>query len=236
MTSRVDICVPLFNEEMNIELLLTNYIQAKLHSPNIGNLILVDNGSTDRTWEIISSVNHDSIQVQHIDQNTGYGGGASLAIQNSKSKFVALIPANNQYPFVEVTKIIDIFCSMRLETPKKLLVKGRRVGRKDPIGIQILSFIYTILMSVSIGKYFSDINGMPKVFERDLIARKVQSFPMNAAFDASLLLEAKRLGFKFEEFPITYLPRLNGEPSWANNRIRISFRMLRAILQYRFQR
>lgn len=236
MNSKVDICVPLYNEEMNVDLLIANFIQAKSYSPNIGYLILMDNGSTDRTWKIINSVHHDSILTQHIDKNIGYGGGAALAIQHSKSKLVALIPANNQYPFVEIAQIIDTFCSLRLESTKKILVKGMRVGRRDPLGIQILSFFYTIFMSMTIGKYFSDVNGMPKVFEKDVIASKAQDFPTNAAFDAALLLEAKRLGFEFEEFPITYLPRLHGEPSWARSRFKISFRMLQAMLRYRFQR
>jgi len=236
MSPTVDICVPLFNEEKNIELLIANFIQAKIGSSNIGNLILIDNGSTDRTWEIIRRVKHDSIYVEQIDHNIGYGGGAALAIQMSKNKHIALIPANNQYPFVEITAIIDSYCSINTDASKRLLVKGRRIGRKDPIGIRILSFIYTILMSIAIGGYIFDANGMPKVFEKDVLSSKVQSFPRNAAFDAALLLEAKRLGFKFEEIPITYLPRVHGAPSWANNRIKISFQMLGAILQYRFRR
>lgn len=236
MNFTVDICVPLFNEESNVEILINNFIGFKSKTSNIGNLILIDNGSTDTTWEIINNLKHESVQLHRIEQNIGYGGGAALAIENSESKNVALIPANNQYPFAEVIKMIDFYCTMKLSFSKPLLIKGRRIGRKDPIVIQILSYSYTILMSVALGKFFSDINGMPKIFDKDALAGKYHSFPRDASFDAALLLEAKKHGFEFKEIPISYLPRLHGQPSWTNNRIKISIQMLKSILQYRFKR
>lgn len=236
MISPIDICVPLYNEQNNVDLLIRDYQKARITSPNVGALILVDNGSTDRTSEIISNLRHESVQLHRIEQNIGYGGGAALAIEKSQSKNVALIPANNQYPFAEITKMIDLYCSMKSSNSIPLLIKGRRIGRKDPIVVQILSRSYTILTSVCIGKYFSDANGMPKIFEKDTIIPKLKYFPRNAAFDAVLLLEAKRQGAQFKEIPITYLPRLHGQPSWKNKRIKISLQMLMSILQYRFNR
>lgn len=236
MIFTVDVCVPLYNEELNIELLIENFIKSKSNSSNIGNLILIDNGSTDGTWKMICKFKHESVQLLRIKQNIGYGGGAALAIEQSQSKYVALIPANNQYPFTEITKMIDLFCSMKLSSSKPLLIKGKRVGRKDPIGTRILSYSYTILMSAAVGKYFSDINGLPKIFERDAIVAKFHRFPRNASFDAALLLEARRHGFEFREIPIPYLPRLHGQPSWKNKRIKISIQMLKSIIRYRFKR
>lgn len=236
MISPIDICVPLYNEEFNIHLIMSDYQKARSTSSNVGALILVDNGSTDRTSEIISNLRHESVQLHHIEHNIGYGGGAALAIEKSQSKNVALIPANNQYPFAEITKMIDLYCSMKSSNPTSILVKGKRIGRRDPIGVQILSRIYTILTSICIGKYFSDANGMPKIFEKDAIIPKLKYFPRNAAFDAVLLLESKRQGTQIKEIPITYLPRLHGQPSWKNKRIKISLQMLISILQYRFKR
>lgn len=236
MNFTVDICVPLFNEESNVEILINNFTGSKSKTSNIGNLILIDNGSTDRTSEIIGNLLHESIQLHQIEQNIGYGGGAALAIEKSQSRNVALIPANNQYPFDEITKMIDLYCSMKSSNSTSSLIKGRRIGRKDSIVVQILSRIYTILTSICIGKYFSDVNGMPKIFEKDVVIPKLKYFPRNAAFDAVLLLEAKRQGIHFTEIPITYLPRLHGQPSWKNKRMKISLQMLMSILQYRFKR
>ncbi len=236
MNVKVDLCVPLFNEELNIELLINNFIEYKTQSTKIGNLILIDNGSTDGTWEKINNFKHDSIHQYQVERNVGYGGGVALAIEKSQSKDVALIPANNQYPFAEIIEMIEFYCSIKSSTAKSLLIKGKRIGRKDPVSIQILSHTYTILMGICIGKYFSDVNGMPKIFEKDAITSKFKRFPRNAAFDAALLLEAKIQGFEFREIPITYLPRLHGEPSWKDKRMKVSIQMLKSILQYRFQR
>lgn len=236
MDESIDICVSLFNEEKNLPLLIENFKKAKKSSPYIRNLVLIDNGSTDDTWKIISNSRIESIISGQIDTNIGYGSGISHAISKSMSKNVALISANNQYPFDQIMKLIDYYVTHKAMTANNILVKGYRMGRSDPIFIQILSFLYTFIIGVAIGKRIVDVNGLPKIFQKELVLNELDKFPSNAAFDSAILFEAVRKGFDVIELPITYVPRLYGKPSWTNGKIKISFQMLEAIFKYRFKR
>ena len=236
MNQLVDLCVPLFNEEKNISILISNFKDAKERSPNLGNLILIDNGSADKTWEIIKNNESDTILVGRLDSNKGYGGGAGSAILESKNENICLISANNQYPFDQIMKLLDIYVTHNSTPETKLLVKGLRVGRSDPKLIRIFSHVYTGLVNILIGRRFADINALPKIFKKEIVLKELKKFPNNPAFDAAILLEAKRKAVEVIEIPIQYLPRLHGKPSWSKGRMKISLKMLLAILKYRLSR
>ncbi len=236
MHLQVDICVPLYNEEKNLPLLIDNYKKARAKSPRVGRLILVDNGSIDDTWKLLTDITNSDILIFSLEKNTGYGGGATCAILNSISPMVALIPANNQYSFGRIIELIEIYFKEIQIGNKNLLVKGKRIGRSDPLLTRILSSSYTFMVSIIVGKYVRDVNGLPKIFDKTYIAGKIDKFPVNASFDGILLYELKRAGVNFLELPILYSKRKYGQASWTHNKISISLGMLKEIFRYRFKR
>lgn len=236
MKIKVDICVSLFNEERNLPELLSRYQSARIQSAHVGNLVLVDNGSSDGTWRLLRKFQSEVILISNLPKNQGYGGGAISAISNSKSPFISLIPANNQYPIDRIVELIDEFCSRVGREGSNLLLKGRRVGRNDPVSIRVMSFFNSVFMSVLIGRYVRDINGLPKIFNKELILKNLENLPKNASFDAALLRELKIVNVSFLEMPISYLDRKHGQASWTNRRVKTSLDMILTILRYRFRR
>lgn len=236
MSIKVDICVPLYNEELNLPDLIKNFKLAKEQCKHINKLVLVDNGSVDKTWEMLKKYADQNLQIHHLPTNLGYGGGAQSAISFSSSDRVALISANNQYKFNEIVKLIDFYCNTVEHSHSEILVKGRRVDRTDPIGTRLLSIAYTGLTSLLVGKLIRDVNGLPKIFDKTRILEISKNFPKNATFDSVLIYECNRLDIQIYEFPVSYLPRSHGQPSWARRRIKIGFRMLEAMIRYRLKR
>jgi len=236
MSIKVDICVPLYNEELNLPDLIKNFKLAKEQSKNINKLVLVDNGSIDKTWDMLEKYADQNLQIHHLPMNLGYGGGAQSAISFSSSDKVALIPANNQYKFTEIVKLIEFYCKTVEDGQCEILVKGWRVDREDPIFTRILSIAYTGLTSLLIGKLIRDVNGLPKIFDKTRILEISKNFPKNATFDSALLYECNRLNIEIYEFPVSYLRRIHGQPSWARRRIKVGFCMLGAMIRYRLKR
>lgn len=232
----VDICIPVYNEQSNIPDLIAQYEAAKQSSCYIGNLILIDNGSSDDTELILNRYRSDEIITSRLPVNIGYGGGMKEALGKSISPFVAIMPANNQYPFSEICSLIDLFCLQFNNASQPHIIKGKRTNRLDPIGIRFLSVTHSIIMSLLIGVYIRDMNGLPKIFDKRFIVENIDRLPNNASFDAALLLEIRRVGLEIIEQPITYLRRKHGHPSWARNRFKTSAKMLLTMLRYRFQR
>lgn len=73
-----------YNEERTIKPILT----VLLSHPKIDEVIAVDDGSTDRTGEIIDSINSDKLVKIHHPKNLGKGAAIANGILRAKGKFV----------------------------------------------------------------------------------------------------------------------------------------------------
>jgi glycosyltransferase involved in cell wall biosynthesis len=233
---KVDICVALFNEELNIDYLISDFIEHSRSNHYLGNLILVDNGSHDNTWGKLSSYQNSSIIISKLTENVGYGGGTAHAIYQSVNDHIALIPANNKYAFQEVSNLITEYCKFIENDHRTVLFKGLRINRTDPVIVRLLSFLYSTLVSVLAGRLIRDANGAPKIFYKNVIVSKLGKFPKDACFDAALIIELSQSGVWFVEKPVSYLTRRHGRESWDGKKTAIGIKMLLSILKYRFYR
>src|SRR5712672_279275 len=91
----LSVMMPAFNEERTIELILGHV----LRRPEVGEVIVVDDGSTDRTWEIITGVGARDNRIRALRQETNQGKGAALrrAIGELKMPFALVQDADLEY-------------------------------------------------------------------------------------------------------------------------------------------
>lgn len=230
---KVDICVTAYNEEANLQELIDGFLKISDVNKFVGNLIIVDNGSTDSTWVLLERLDALKILRYRAFPNLGYGGGIKQAIAYANSDFVAIIPADNQYRFNDIGDLVAKFAALHDSLGSEVVLKGRRVNRKDPISVQILSFFYSLFVSLVVGKRIKDANGLPKIFNKKLVVDLFDRFPDNACFDAILLLELINKDILLVEYPVHFYERSSGKPSWSGKRLIISFRMFATIVRYR---
>ena len=230
---KVDICVTAYNEEANLQELIDRFLEISDMNEFVGNLIILDNGSTDSTWILLERLDALKILRYRAFSNLGYGGGIKQAIAYAKADFVAIIPADNQYNFNDISDLVTKFAALNNSFGSGVALKGRRVKRKDPISVQILSFCYSLFVSLLIGKRIKDANGLPKIFNKKLVVDLLDRFPDNACFDAILLLELINKDITLVEYPVHFYERSSGKPSWSGKRLIISFRMFVTIVRYR---
>src|SRR2546428_13467123 len=70
----LSVMIPAFNEERTLELILKHVLER----PEVGEVIAVDDGSTDGTWAIISRFAEDDPRVRGFKQDVNRGKGAAL--------------------------------------------------------------------------------------------------------------------------------------------------------------
>ena len=230
---KIDICTTAYNEAENLQLYINNFLATKKHSNFLGQLVIIDNGSVDNTSAVLSDYVNPDVKFISLKDNLLYGGGMKKAIQSATSKYVAIIPADNQYSFEDVANLCKIFL-YEYQNDKQIMIKGKRINRKDPLIIRLLSKSNSIIMGLLIGQSISDVNGLPKIFSVNDFLSVLDKLPNNASFDSALLLEAKKLRYIIYEYEIPYLERRYGLPSWHRGRFKIGFRMLISMLKYRF--
>ena len=114
MLPEISIIMPAFNVEKYIEQAITSVLKQTFSE---WELIIVDDGSTDKTWEIISSFSDPRIHSYHFNSNKGAGWASKFALQNVNSEFVARMDADDtcspyrfekQYQFLIDNPEVDI--------------------------------------------------------------------------------------------------------------------------------
>ena len=134
---KYSIVIPCFNEKDNIPLLLEKFSECladfeQKYASESGKfeLILVDNGSTDGTLDLLNSITrqYNFCSFLHLKKNLGYGGGIKSGLDNAKGIYIGWTHADLQSDPSDVFKAFKI-CDKYSES-SLLFAKGRRRKRK----------------------------------------------------------------------------------------------------------
>jgi glycosyltransferase involved in cell wall biosynthesis len=217
--------MPAYNEEQNVEPMIENVI--KTFSPLVEDLevIVVNDGSRDRTGEKIQSVAaRDSrvLTVRH-EKNQGYGAALYDGFVAAKKEWVFMTDSDRQFKLAEFQKLSP-------HTAEADLIIGYRLPRSDPFHRRLYGWGWNFLVNLLFGYTARDVDCAFKLFKREIIDRiKIDS--RGATFSAEFLVRAKRKGYKIVQVPVSHLPRPAGKPTGA--RIDVITRAFRELVRVR---
>ncbi len=215
--------VPCFNESENLARLVERTAAAAARwelSPRRFRLLIVDNGSTDRTPEVLDRlVETDAgrfLKRLRLDVNRGYGHGVWQGLLEASRRS----PAGGLVGWMHGDGQCDPEDALRAQAllgqSSLTLVKGRRTGRA--LGPFLFTRAFEAAASVLWRERFHEVNAMPKVFPAWLVKRIAKSGvtpPGDFSFDGFFLREAGRAGLAVREIPVQTLERVHGESSWS---------------------
>ena len=161
----LSIIVPVFNEEDNI-LELYSRIKLTLEKSKITNeIIFVDDGSKDKSLDIINDLSKKNKEVKYISFYRNFGQHAAViaGFKEAIGKYVLTLDADLQNPPEEIPKLIK-------EIEKGYdVVGGYRKNRKDSFIRKTLSFIMNKVISRLTGVKLKDYGCMMRVYKISLI-------------------------------------------------------------------
>ena len=201
----LSIIIPCYNEKENIKILLGKFVSIK--DQNI-ELILVNNGSSDSTEKTISSYSRSDHRIRYvkIEKNIGYGNGIMAGVSESRNKIISWTHADLQTDILDV--INSFYSFITHEDYKQCVLKGKRKRRS--VFDWFFTFSMSIISSVLLGRYLSDINAQPKMFHRSFL-KKLKNYPKDFSLDLFFLYQAKSNAMKIIEYPVYFGKRLYGE-------------------------
>lgn len=225
---KLSIVIPCYNEEKNLNIILDKLLE--LYELNKGiEIVLVDNGSTDSTSEILSELkehfNH-FIKFIRINDNIGYGHGIMVGVRNSSGETIAWSHADLQTDLMDVLRSYNIFIN-HPDYPNCIL-KGIRVRRNllDTLFTGGMSIISTLMLHEKL----SDVNAQPKMFHRNFLD-KLNEAPNDFSLDLYFLFQARSHGLQILEVPIQFGKRLHGE-SKGGGTLKGKWKLIRTTLSY----
>lgn len=230
---KLDLVIPLFNEEKNV-LKLLEMIQGSALPPILGRVVLVNNGSKDNTGNLLKQVqaNYPWAYPLHLEQNLNYGGGIFEGLKHTQSPVVGYLPGDLQVSADDVLVVYNALVTSG-GALDGTFAKGRRTVRMDGFQTRFVSRVYTFIVNLFLNLKTKDVNGLPKVFSRSLLrALPVKMLP-SFVFDAQLLWVAKGQGWKLLEVPVTFHARREGVSSWSGKRVRTYLTAFRQVIEIR---
>lgn len=201
------VAIPAYNEEENIEWVVNNTLKDLPKYFKDYEIVVVDDGSKDKTGKIADRMAKENNRVRVIHQpNGGYSKAMSRGILNAKKDFVAYLPADGQYLVSDMAKMYPLMKSSDI-------VLGYRGIRKDyNLYRKILSYGYLIFLWSLFGISVKDLNG-PTIWRTSEVKKlkEIYSTHSRGVFIlAEIVARFKRRGLHIREAQSIYRPRRGG--------------------------
>ncbi|MBI5238781.1 MAG: glycosyltransferase family 2 protein [Deltaproteobacteria bacterium] len=171
-------------------------------------LIIVDDGSTDNTWDIARELSRafKNVSAERHKTNMGIGAAIRTGIEASKRELVFYLPADNQMDIRELPLFLKAIRDADI-------IAGRRVNRVVGLKRLMLSKIYNRMFSLIYGITVHDIGWVK--FMRRSTAQSLKLTSESASIDVEILVKAKRLGLNVKEVQVHEMPRTAGAAKGA---------------------
>ena len=224
MQPKISLVVPVYNEEDNLPLLYGKIVQALDPHQISWQLILVDDGSNDRSVQEIRSLVQRDFRVVGIELRRNFGQTAAMAagIDEAQGEFIVTLDADlqndpNDIPML-LAKAADGFD----------IVSGWRKDRQDAFLSRTLpSKLANSLISWITGVHLHDYGCTLKVYRREAVAGLRLYGEMHRFLPA---LVAQR-GARIAELPVNHHPRIHGVSKYGIGR---TFKVILDLMTVKF--
>ena len=202
----LSIVLPALNEEQIIEKAIVSCKRVAQELTQDYEILVVDDGSQDRTGEIIRQLAFADTHVKglFLSKHMGYGEALSVGFYNAKKEFVFY--TDSDLP-IDIRKELSKAISMVSEDVDADI--GYRINRSDFFFRRVYSIVYNFANRLFFGTRVKDINFSCKLLRRKVFNTIVLK-SHSVFIDGELLAGLNRYGFKVKEFPATYLRRTYG--------------------------
>jgi glycosyltransferase involved in cell wall biosynthesis len=227
---KLTILVPVYNEEKTLNAVIDRIRQVDLTQFGFEKeIILVDDGSTDHSYESAESRRQDlSLLIRH-QQNAGKGAAIRTGLNAATGDYILIQDADMEYDPDEYSKLLSPIIKGKAEVVYGSRFTGER--RNMFLHHWIGNRMLTALTNLFYGTTLSDMETCYKLFSRKAIAGiKIRSNRFN--FEPEITAKILKKGIRIYETPISYSGREYSEGkkiTWRDG-----FSAIWAIIKFRF--
>ena len=223
----LSIFFPCHNEQDNINHVTEEALQVARSTTTDFEIIIVNDGSTDRTAEIADELSalHPEVRVIHHPTNLGYGGALQSGFRAATKEWIFYTDGDGQFDIQEISKLLP------LRGPQ-VIVSAFRLRRCDSAIRKLNAWSWCQLVNASFGLGLRDIDCAFKLYPANLF-EQIELRSMGALIDTEIRAKAARLGYHIKQVGVGHLPRRAGRQSGASLKVIIrAFRELFALRQH----
>ena len=169
--------------------------------------ILVDDCSTDGSWDIIQDIASECSEVIPIRQSVNRGKGAALhrGFREASGDVIAIQDADFEYDPTDLPKLVEPILQNRAD-----VVYGSRYHKNSHQVHRTFHYLVnrflTLLSNLMSGLYLSDMETCYKVFKTEIL-QGLNLESSRFGFEPEVTAKLAKLDVRMEEHPISYAPR-----------------------------
>lgn len=209
----ISIIIPVFNEEGNIFELFKRIFQALERTRYSYEAILVNDGSSDKTWKNFSSIiPPDDTRVIGIDMMGNYGQSSALAagIELAKGKYIVTMDGDLQNDPDDIPRMLK-----KIIVDDWDLVAGVRIRRKDDfLSRKLPSAIANFIIRTTTGVRLHDYGCTLKVFKNEI----AKDLDLHGELHRFIPVLAYLQGARITEMQVKHHPRTSGKSKYGFGR------------------
>jgi glycosyltransferase involved in cell wall biosynthesis len=227
---RVSVVIPIYNEIQHVEELLRRVIAAPLPAGCEKEIIVIDDGSTDGTTQLLKKLcEQQLIRFHESILNFGKGTALRIGIRMATGQVILVQDGDLEYDPNEYAKLIEPILSGQADVVYGSRFRGSVDGMMLPN--LLANKILTLSANVLYGAGITDEATAYKVFRREVLGR-IQLECKRFEFCPEVTAKVRKLGVRIHEVPISY----NGRTTEQGKKIRWrdGVEAMYTLLRYRF--
>ncbi|MFW6271785.1 MAG: glycosyltransferase family 2 protein [Desulfosalsimonas sp.] len=207
----LSIVVPLYNEEESISILVHKILESVQPLGLSYEVVLVDDGSDDRTWEIIESLvaGHQNVRGVKLKRNFGQTSAMVAGFEQARGEIIVTLDGDLQNDPADIPMLLEKI------NQGYDIVSGWRKNRQDHTARVLPSRVANYLISVTTGVRLHDYGCSLKAYKAKCIKSLKAYGEMHRFFPAL----ASMTGASVTEIQVNHYPRVYGVSKYGFDRI-----------------
>jgi len=199
---QVSIIAPAYNEEKSIGSVLKEIKDVMNHSRLSYEIIVVNDGSTDKTREVLNN-SKLNIKVFNHKVNRGYGASLKTGICNAQHEIVVITDADGTYPNERIPELVSYMKDYDM-------VVGARTGAstKVPLVRKPAKWVINRLANYLTGVIIPDLNSGLRVMKKAIANKFARLLPDQFSYTATITLAMLTNGYQVKYVPVDYHARI----------------------------
>jgi dolichyl-phosphate beta-glucosyltransferase len=234
-TPALSIVVPCYNEEKRLPRTIEQIERYLAGKGSVYELILVDDGSTDATRQIMDAAakHNRRVRIQALRQNRGKGRALAEGVAAARGSEILVTDADLSTPIEELEKLqAEVRKGAGVAIASRAL-RASRVEISQPIYRVLMGKVFNLLVQVVLLPGIWDTQCGFKLFRADVAHDAFAQLTTDGfGYDPEVLYRAKQKGVRIAEVPVIWR---NSAPTKVSP-IKSSLDMFRHVLRIRFRR